>query len=75
MNSDLRDLLRLFDACGVRFLVVGGYAVMKYTEPYSTKDLDIWIEPTRDNAQRALDALGRFGAPVAGLTTNALNTP
>jgi hypothetical protein len=38
--------LRLFGAAGVRYLVVRGYAVMKHTEPYSTKDLDIWIEPT-----------------------------
>jgi hypothetical protein len=41
MNSDFRDLLKLFNAHKVRYLVVGGYAVMKYTEPRYTKDLDI----------------------------------
>jgi hypothetical protein len=39
MNSDFRDLLKLFNAHRVRYLVVGGYAVMKYTEPRYTKDL------------------------------------
>jgi hypothetical protein len=60
--------LRLLNGGGVRYLVVGGYAVMKYTEPYSTKDLDIWIEPLAENAARALDALRRFGAPAVGVT-------
>jgi hypothetical protein len=41
---------------------------MKYTEPYSTKDLDIWIEPSATNAERALRALRQFGAPAAGVT-------
>ena len=37
MNSDFKDLLKLFNAYRVRYLVVGGYAVMKYTEPRYTK--------------------------------------
>ena len=37
MNSDFRDLLKLFNAHKVRYLVIGGYAVMKYTEPRYTK--------------------------------------
>lgn len=48
---------------------------MKYTEPYSTKDLDIWIEPTAENAGRALDVLKRFGAPAAAVTVADLLNP
>ena len=44
MNSDFEELLSLFNANDVNYLVVGGYAVMLYTEPRYTKDLDIWIE-------------------------------
>jgi hypothetical protein len=44
MNSDFEDLLRIFDRCEVRYLVVGGHAVMRYTEPRYTKDLDIWVD-------------------------------
>jgi hypothetical protein len=48
---------------------------MKYTEPYSTKDLDIWIEPSQDNARRTLDALRGFGAPVADIRADDLLNP
>jgi predicted nucleotidyltransferase len=64
INSDFRDLLRNLDAAGVRYLIVGGYAVMVYTEPRYTKDLDIWIEPTEPNAQKLFVALAQFGAPT-----------
>ncbi|MGP0066760.1 MAG: DUF6036 family nucleotidyltransferase [Isosphaeraceae bacterium] len=68
MNSDFRDLLRLFNARKVRYLEVGGYAVMKYTEPRYTKDLDVWVEATPKNAKAVFAALRNFGAPLADLT-------
>jgi hypothetical protein len=67
MNSDFKDLLKLFNGYRVRYLVVGGYAVMKYTEPRYTKDLDIWVEPTLKNAKAVFKALRRFEAPLANL--------
>jgi len=65
--SDWRDLLSELETGHVRFLVIGGYAVMKYTEPYNTKDLDLWTDPTPDNAGRLYRALARFGAPLVGI--------
>ena len=67
MNSDFSDLLRLMAEHQVRFLVVGVYAVIRYTEPRYTKDLDLWIEPTAENAERCFRALAAFGAPLTGL--------
>jgi hypothetical protein len=67
MNSDFRDLLKLFNAHRVRYLVVGGYAVMKYTEPRYTKDLDIWVEASPKNAKAVFKALRKFDAPLAKL--------
>jgi hypothetical protein len=52
----------------VRFLVVGGYAVMKYSEPRFTKDLDLWIAVDATNAGAVFAALKEFGAPLSGLT-------
>jgi len=52
----------------VRYLVVGGYAVMKYTEPRFTKDLDIWISINEENSRAVFNALKEFGAPLKGLT-------
>jgi hypothetical protein len=68
MNSDFKDLLSLFNRNVVRYLIVGGYAVMQYTEPRYTKDLDVWIDASHENADRAFRALAEFGAPLVGLT-------
>jgi hypothetical protein len=75
VNSDYRDLLLRFNEAGVRYLVVGGYAVMKYTEPFYTKDLDLWVDPAADNASKVFAALQAFGAPMADLTIQDLTTP
>lgn len=43
VNSDFSDLLRLFNEERVKYLVIGGYAVIQYTEPRFTADLDLWV--------------------------------
>src|SRR6185436_13621469 len=63
-----KELLRSLNEHQVRYLIVGAYAVMKYTEPRYTKDLDIWIEPTKENAQGVFAALSDFGAPLQEVT-------
>ena len=68
MSSDFEDLLRVFNANGVKYLVVGGHAVMLYTEPRYTKDLDLWIEASDENARKVFEALSGFGAPLSGLS-------
>lgn len=75
MNPDFLDLLRCLNANKVRYLVIGGYAVILYTEPRYTKDLDIWIEPTLPNAKKVLKSLSQFGAPVDNLTLEELAKP
>ena len=49
-------------------MIVGAFAVMKYSEPRFTKDLDIWVEASSENAARVYASLAEFGAPLAGLT-------
>lgn len=68
MNSDFRDLLRCFAKHKVRYLVVGGYAVIHYTQPRFTKDLDVWLEPTTANARRSAAAMREFGVPLIEIT-------
>lgn len=68
VNSDFTDLLKLFNANHVRYLVIGGYAVIQYAEPRFTKDLDLWISTDTTNAAAVYKALQEFGAPLAGLT-------
>jgi hypothetical protein len=65
LGPDLRAFLACLNAEGVRYLVVGGYAVAAHGHPRYTKDLDVWLDATPGNAQRVLAALDRFG--FAGL--------
>ena len=74
-NHDLTDLLRSMVRCEVRFLVAGGYAVMKYTEPRYTKDLDLWIATDITNARAVYSALESFGAPLLDLTPDDFAAP
>ncbi|MFN0128331.1 MAG: hypothetical protein ACKV19_16785 [Verrucomicrobiales bacterium] len=68
MNSDFKDALSALIDAEVRFLVVGGYAVIHYAEPRFTKDLDLWIEPSATNASALAKAFRRFGLPLIEVT-------
>ncbi len=70
VSSDFKNLLRLFADYQAEYLVVGGYAVIKYTEPRYTKDLDLWIRANAENAGAVYQALLAFGAPLEGLTAD-----
>ncbi|HVQ38041.1 MAG TPA: nucleotidyltransferase [Pyrinomonadaceae bacterium] len=70
-----KELLRKFNEHLVKYLVVGAYAVMKYTEPRYTKDFDIWVEPSPANAERVFKALAEFGAPMGQVKVADLANP
>jgi|SRR5579864_383883 len=63
-NPHFRELLQLLNDFEVRYLIVGGYAVMKYTEPRYTKDLDLWVDNSAENSSHVFAALTKFGAPL-----------
>lgn len=75
MHPDFQDLLRDFASAEVRFMVVGGYAVGVHGHPRATKDLDLWVEASVENAPRVIAALTSFGAPLMGLTERDFWTP
>lgn len=75
MNQDFHDLLSALCEAGARFLVVGAYAVSFHAEPRATGDLDLWVEPSPENATKVLAALRAFGAPLHDLTTEDLARP
>jgi len=62
-SPDFEDMLRLLANHRVRYLVVGGLAVVFHGKPRYTKDMDIWVEPSPANIQRANRALAEFGSP------------
>jgi hypothetical protein len=67
MYQDYKDLLSAFHAHGVRYLIVGGYAVIFHAQPRFTKDIDFFIKADLANAQAIYAALADFGAPLEGI--------
>jgi predicted nucleotidyltransferase len=68
LPEDLKQLLLALNAHGVEYLVVGGWAVGFYSEPRSTKDIDLFIRSGVKNSEAVFRALADFGAPLTGLT-------
>jgi predicted nucleotidyltransferase len=64
-SPHFKELLLSFQEYQVEYLIVGGYAVMRYSEPRYTKDLDLWVASSVENSARVFRALARFGAPLA----------
>lgn len=67
LNRDFKEFLQSLNDNHVRYLVVGGYAVAFHGHPRYTKDLDVWIEMTPENASRIVAALEQFGFGSLGL--------
>ena len=61
LNQDFREFIESLNANKVRYLVIGGYAVAFHGNPRYTKDLDIWVEVSSENASRMITALNQFG--------------
>jgi len=75
IDSNFEELLSLFIARGVRFLVVGGYAFGSHATPRGTKDLDLWVDATPENAAKTWRALAEFGMPLEKITPQDLEKP
>lgn len=71
---DTESLLRSLDAHDVRYVVIGAAAFPVHGYARATLDIDIFIEPTAQNAERTLAALGEVGYDVADLSVEDLLT-
>ena len=61
LNQDFKEFIKSLNDKHVRYLVVGGYALAFHGHPRYTKDLDIWIELNKTNANNIIHALEQFG--------------
>lgn len=75
LNPHFRDMLSEFNAAGVEYLIVGGYALAHHGYPRATGDLDFWIRRSADNAKRVMRALRSFGAPAGIVNADDLIQP
>jgi hypothetical protein len=70
LPPDFREFLKLFLKHEVRFLVIGGMAVIYHGHPRLTLDIDLWVERSRENGERILSALRDFGFSDSGLAAS-----
>lgn len=75
LNSDFSDLLSALARHRVRYLIVGGWAVVYHAEPRYTKDLDIFVAADMPNARRLKRALEAFAGPLPELRVEDLADP
>ena len=75
LNSDYKDMLQALSDNGVRFLLVGAYAMGAHGYPRATGDIDIWVEPSIENSERVYRSVAAFGAPLHEIDQATFATP
>jgi hypothetical protein len=75
IRSDFKELLELFNTHKVEYLIVGGYALAFHGAPRVTGDIDLFVRPTSENAERILAALDEFGFGSLNLSKDDFTTP
>ena len=75
LPPDFKELFRSLNANGVKYLLIGGYAVILYGYVRNTSDLDIVVSADPDNAVKCVKALTEFGFGGGDLDTELFSTP
>ena len=75
VQQDFRELLKLFNAHNVEYVIIGGYALAFHGAPRYTGDMDLLVKPDQNNAQKVLNALKDFGFVKLDLSSNDFSSP
>ncbi|MFH1719025.1 MAG: nucleotidyl transferase AbiEii/AbiGii toxin family protein [Planctomycetota bacterium] len=75
IRTDFKELLELFNKNKVEYLIIGGYALAFHGAPRFTGDIDLFIRPVRENAERILAALNEFGFGSLDLSEDDFTMP
>lgn len=68
LPSDFKEFLNLLRSHGVKYLLIGGYAVIYHGFPRATGDMDIWIAVDPENARRMVETVREFGFDTPDLS-------
>lgn len=60
LYPDFKELFESLNSAKVKYLVLGGYAVIYHGYRRATDDLDIWIAVDEENAQKVSAVLQKF---------------
>lgn len=66
-NDDFQDFIECLNKSKVKYILVGGYAVIIRGYSRSTGDMDIWVEKSEENYRRLLQAIITFGLPPVAI--------
>ncbi|KAA3620377.1 MAG: hypothetical protein DWQ05_00090 [Calditrichaeota bacterium] len=75
VQSDFKELLKLFNAHQVEYIIVGGYALAFHGAPRFTGDIDIFVLPTAENSKKVMNALEEFGFGAIGIKKEDFQFP
>jgi hypothetical protein len=75
VQPDFKELLALFNANQVEYMVIGAYALAYHGAPRFTADLDIFVKPDPENARRIVEALDQFGFKSVELSAEDFQVP
>jgi len=75
LNQDFKEFIQSLNDNGVRYLVIGGYAVAFHGHPRYTKDMDVWVGMDAENAANIVKALDQFGFASLGLQASDFTAP
>ena len=67
LNQDFKEFIKSLNDNHVRYLIIDGYAVALHGYPRYTKDIDVWLEMSPENAANMVKALEQFGFGSLGL--------
>ena len=73
LNEDYKEMLLLLSKEGVKFLLVGAYALSVHGYPRATGDIDVWVKPEPANSVRLMNVLKKFGAPLTSISEKDLD--
>jgi predicted nucleotidyltransferase len=75
LPSDFKEFLKLLEDNGVRYLLIGGYAVIMHGHPRFTSDLDLVVSPSEGNVSRLIKSLQEFGFAGPALQSSVFTSP
>ena len=75
VQPDFKELLELLNAHKAEFIIVGAYALAFHGAPRFTGDIDIFVKPDPENAEKILAALEEFGFGSLNLTKSDFEDP
>lgn len=68
LNDDFKDFLLALNRAEVKYILVGGYAIIYHGYNRTTGDLDIWVEASAENYKKLLHAFRIFGMSPFDMT-------